>query len=340
MDIPRCWLIISLLIVVSFFCSASETAFTCCNRFKFQIKADEGSRTAKAVLKVCNQYDRALTTVLIGNNIAAIIASSLSTLVFLEIFKNAGLDNEAVSLISSILMSLLLYIFGDSFPKTIVKLIPDTMSVILVWPVYILMILLFPITVVFDGFSKLLNKLFKAKADDTFTEEDFENVVEKVSDEGLLEEEQSEIIQSALEFVDTNVKEVFTPKEKMFALNIRDIDRDKLHSILLNTRYSRIPVYDREFDNIIGVLNVKIYFKEFSRNNNVSIRKILQKPYFVSSNIMIDDLFNGFKKNHSHLALVKDNKKHVIGMVTMEDVLEELVSDISEPSALVKGGNR
>jgi CBS domain containing-hemolysin-like protein len=199
---------------------------------------------------------------------------------------------------------------------------------------------MFPITIIFDGLSKLFDKIFKAKKDDTFTEEDFENVVEKVSDEGLLEEEQSEIIQSALDFVDTNVKEVLTPREKMFTVNIRDVNREQLENILINTNYSRIPVYDREFDNIIGILNVKIYFREISKNPNVLLRKIIQKPYFVSSSIMIDDLFNGFKKNHSHIAIVRNSKKQVIGMVTMEDVLEELVSDISEQPTVLEGGNK
>jgi CBS domain containing-hemolysin-like protein len=199
---------------------------------------------------------------------------------------------------------------------------------------------MFPITIIFDGLSKLFDKIFKAKKDDTFTEEDFENVVEKVSDEGLLEEEQSEIIQSALDFVDTNVKEVLTPREKMFTVNIRDVNREQLENILINTNYSRIPVYDREFDNIIGILNVKIYFREISKNPNVLLRKIIQKPYFVSSSIMIDDLFNGFKKNHSHIAIVRNSKKQVIGMVTMEDVLEELVSDISEQPTVLEGGSK
>ena len=217
--------------------------------------------------------------------------------------------------------------------KTLGKALPDTISFLFVWPIFILGLIIYPIAVVFEGISKLLSKIFSGKKDDVFTEEDFENVVEKVSDEGLLEEEQSEIIQSALEFVDTNVKEVLTPREKMYAIDIKEINQDSLKQVILNTNYSRIPVYEREFDNVIGVLNVKTYFKEITKNPNVSIRRILQKPYFVSQRIMIDDLFNGFKKHHSHIALVVNNDKHIIGMVTMEDVLEELVSDISEPNS-------
>ena len=118
----------------------------------------------------------------------------------------------------------------------------------------------------------------------------------------------------------------------MFALDIRGLTHEKLQNILLTTEYSRIPIYDREFDNIIGVLLVKTYLKQYTSNPQMSIRRMLQKPYFVSGKIMIDDLFNGFKRHHSHIAIVRNKEQKVIGMVTMEDVLEELVEGISEPS--------
>ena len=200
------------------------------------------------------------------------------------------------------------------------------------------MLILFPITFVFEKFTKLIEKIFKVKDENQFDEEDFENVVENASDEGILEEEQSDIIQSALDFADTNVKEVLTPKNKIFALDINTLTKEKLHNIILTTNYSRIPVYSGDFDNIIGVLHIKTYLSAYLNNPNVSIRRKLQKPYFVSSNIMIDDLFNGFKKHHTHIAIVRDKNKKVIGMVTMDDVLEELVSDISEPNSMK--GNR
>ena len=239
-------------------------------------------------------------------------------------------------MISSVVISLSIYVIGDALPKTIARSIPDTISKAFVYPIYWLMLLLFPITYVFDKLTKLIECIFKVKDENTFDEEDFENVVEKVSDEGVIEEEQGEIIQSALDFADTNVKEVLTPRNKIFALDIKDLDKEKLHKIIIETNYSRIPIYDGDIDNIIGVLHIKTYISAYLRNPNISIRRKLQKPYFVSSRIMIDDLFNGFKKHHTHIAIVRDKNKSVVGMVTMDDVLEELVSDISEPSQ-VKG---
>ncbi len=336
MDVPLSWLIISVCVLAHFFFSAGETALACANRFKMQVEADEGKKTARLVLHVCEKYDRALITVLIGSNIVAIVASAVSTILFYRMFSSSGLMDETISLISSIIISLLIYIIGDSLPKTIARSIPDTVSKAFVYPIYWLMLLLFPITFVFEKLTLLIERIFKVKDQNTFDEEDFENIVEKVSDEGVLEEEQSDIIQSALDFADTNVKEVLTPRNKIFALNIRELTKEKLHKIILETNYSRIPVYDTNFDNMIGVLHIKTYLSAYLRNPKVSIRGNLQKIYFVSSKIMIDDLFNGFKKHHTHIAIVRDKNKKVIGMVTMDDVLEELVEDISEP-ANVKG---
>ena len=336
MDVPLSWLIIGVCVLAHFFFSAGETALACANRFKMQVEADDGKKSARLVLHVCEKYDRALITVLIGSNIVAIVASAVSTILFYNMLSSSGLVNDTISLISSIVISLLIYIIGDALPKTIARSIPDTLSKAFVYPIYWLMIILFPITFVFDKLAKLIERIFKVKDENTFDEEDFENVVENASDEGIIEEEQGDIIQSALDFADTNVKEVLTPRSKVFALDIRTLDKEKLHKIILNTDYSRIPIYDGIFDNMIGVLNIKTYLSAYLRNPNISIRRKLQKPYFVSSKIMIDDLFNGFKKHHTHIALVRDMNKKIIGMVTMDDVLEELVSDISEP-ARVKG---
>lgn len=340
MDIPDpiSWLIIAICILVHAFFSASETALSCCNRFKIQIKADDGSKVAKLLLRIINKFDRALTTILIGNNIAAIIVSSLSTILFLKIFNNV-IDEYWVSLISSIAMSFVVYLLGDALPKTIAKAIPDTISFGVAFIIYVLTWILtyiIPLTLLFELLIKLSEKIFKAKEEEEFTEEDFENIVEKVSEEGVLEEEQSEIIQSALEFVDTNVKEVLTPRNKMFAIDINGLTNEQIKEKLLDCKYSRIPIYEKKFDNFIGVLHVKTYFKEVYMDPHVSIHSILQHPYYVSTDIMIDDLFEGFKKNHTHLALVRDTNGVVIGMVTMEDVLEELVSDIAETSPKVR----
>ena len=326
------WIIIGVLIVLHFFFSGAETSFACCNKFKMQVKADEGSRTAKTLLKIIDKYDRALTIILIGNNIVAIAISAISTVLFLQYFNGIIPEDTTISLLCSIIMTFVIYIIGDTLPKTIARAIPDTFSLIFAYPTYVLMIILFPITVIFEGFANLLAKLFKLKEEEDFTEEDLIDEIEKASEEEMIDEEQAEIVQSTMDYLDTSVKEVLTPRSAIFALNIRDLTHDSLQKIIVNSNYSRIPVYDKVFDNVIGVLNVKIYFEEWSKDPHVSIRSILQKPYFVNNKIMIDDLFHGFRKHRTHIALVRNSHNKIVGMVTMEDILEEIVSDISEPA--------
>ena len=168
MDVPLSWLIISVCVLAHFFFSAGETALACANRFKMQVEADEGKKSARLVLHVCEKYDRALITVLIGSNIVAIVASAISTILFYNMLSSSGLMDETISLISSIIISLLIYIIGDALPKTIARSIPDTISKLFVFPVYGLMLILFPITFVFEKFTKLIEKIFKVKDENQF----------------------------------------------------------------------------------------------------------------------------------------------------------------------------
>ena len=326
------WLVIALCVVISFFSSTCETAVGLVNRFKFQVKADDGSKTAKIILRICDHYDRTISTVLITHNLASVVMSTVATIMFYAWMKNYANVEPYVPIISSIAVTFVIYIIGDILPKTIAKKIPDTITTVFAWPLYIILILLTPISILFELFAKAIDKIFKTSQEEEFTEEDFEEAIEQTTDEGILEEEQGDIIQSALEFEDTNVQEVLTPRERMFALDIRGLTHEKLQNILLTTNYSRIPIYEGNFDNFIGVLHIKTYIRQYMENPKAPVRRMLSKPYFVSSKIHLDDLFNGFKRHHSHLAIVRNKDRKVIGMVTMEDVLEELVEDISEPN--------
>ena len=299
-------------------------------------EAENGSRVAKLVVYLCEKYDRALTTILVGNNAIAVASSTVATILFYNILKGYGLENYA-SLIASIGMTIIVYILGDTLPKTIAKAIPDTTSKIVAYPINFLMFILFPITIIFEGLVKLIEMIFKPKNEDVFTSDDLGKVLEEQEDEGTLEEETVEIIQSALEFAEAKVKDVLTPRRKIFAIDITNLDVKKLNETLKTTNYSRIPVYEKTLDNYLGVLHVKTYIKDYLKNPKLNIRDILQKPYVVSSKVSLVNLLNGFKEHHTHLAMVINNDNKIIGMVTMEDVLEELVSDISEPNSYLKG---
>lgn len=328
------WIIIFVLLILICFFSGAETAFACCNRYKMQVEADEGKKYAKILLKILDNYDRALTTVLIGNNVVAIAMSSIGATLFIYYFRATTIGEYTASVISSVVFTFIVFVLGDTLPKTIARSIPDTLSKAFTYPIYVLMLLLFPITFLFDSGMKLMEKIFKVKSEESMTEEDFSDVVEKASEEDMIDEEQAEIVQSTLDFLDTNVKQVLTPREKIFAINIKDLNHEKLQAILAKTSFSRIPVYDKVFDNVIGILVIKIYLEEYAKDKHASIRSLLQQPTYVPSSIMIDDLFKVFKKHHTHIALVRNSHNKIIGMVTMEDVLEEIVSDISEPNVI------
>ncbi len=338
---PRSWLyilFIILLLLASGFFSATETAFAAMNQFRMKVKADEGSKRAKLVVKIHEKYDRTLIATLIGNNIVAILASVISTLLFLLLLKNYGITDEISSIIATIVTTLIFYLFGDTIPKLIAKALPDKTAMFASYIIYALSLILFPVILIFQGIVWIVYKIFRFKDRPTLTRDDFTNIVESIEEEGLIEENESDIIYASFDFVDTSVKEVLTPRDKMFAIDIVGLTHEQLNKHLLETNYSRIPIYRGNINNIIGILHVKTYLHKYLKNRDISIESTLSKPYFVTTQIMMDEMIEGFKRSHTHIAIVRGSKNTVLGMVTMEDVLEELVGDINEFSPKVSKG--
>jgi putative hemolysin len=200
-------------------------------------------------------------------------------------------------------------------------------------------VLLYPLSLFFRGLSFLAKKMVHTKPEITLTEEDFTSVIEKNEEEGLLEENESDIIQNSFDFSDTTVREVLTAKKDMFEIDLHGLKAAGLAKIVCSTNYSRIPIYYQNKDNIVGVLIVKKFLAAYLSNPKLSIKDYLEKPYIVSPSVNIDDLADGFRSHHTQIALVYD-KSRLVGMVTMEDVLEELVGDIGEKSYLSPRGIR
>ncbi len=321
-----------LLFLASAFFSLVETVFSSINRFKFEVKANNGSSNAKVVLWCDDHFDSALVTILIGNNAASVILSSVTTFLFVDnILKN--IDSSLATLIGSLILTILLYIFGETLPKMIGRKMPNKLAKWTCYPLAFLIIILFPICSLFKGVSWLFKKLFKSKEEPEMTEEEFQNVIEYNENQGALEENESQIIQNSFDFSDTKVKEIFTPKDKMFTINLKNITLDKLVEIVCSTSYSRIPVYYDNPNKIIGILLVKNFLADYLDDKTVKtdLNDSIEKPFIVSPNVTIDDLVDGFQKQRKQIALVY-RKNVLLGMVTMEDVLEELVGTISETS--------
>lgn len=331
MDPWQIVIIIVVLIIITGWFSGCETAISSCNQFKFRVKANDGNKTAKYAIKIIDKFDKNVISLLIGYNITSTIMSTLATVMFV-----AFLPAQWVNLVSTIVVAVLCYVFSDTLPKIVARTAPDTFLKVSVYPMIAFYYLFWPFVQFFYLISKGVKKVFKIKEDVSFTEEDFSNTVDSFEDEGFLEEEESDVIQNALEFDDITVKECFTPVEKMTCINLEGLTNKELNKILLDSKFSRIPIYEENIDNIVGILNVKQYFNEYMEDKHVSVPSLLNEPYFITSNTMIDDLFEGFKKHRTHLAIVRNEGK-VLGMITMDDVLEELVGEISSIKKVEEG---
>jgi len=338
MEDPLSWLyiaIIVILIVFSAFCSSTETAYACLNKFKIRVQADEGNKKAKLILKTYERFDRTLIMALLGYNISSVIISTISAILFFQIF-SAIQSETIISLISTAIMTFIVYIFCDMVPKMIARAMPEKVAANNVYIATGLYYLLFPLIYIFSLLTRLVNKLFKAKHDNMMTEEDFTNVVEDLEKKDLIEENESDIIYASLDFTDTSVKEVLTKRNKIFYIDIKGLSKDKLNDAILSTQFTRIPVCYGSIDKIVGILHVKSYIQQYLENPNFPVLNSLQKPYYVSTRIKLDDMLDGFRKHHTHIAIVRNDDK-VVGLITMEDVLEELVGKIAEP---LKGGKK
>ena len=233
------------------------------------------------------------------------------------------------SIITIVVGTLVVFFVGENIPKNIGKAFPNAVCKIAVYPLYVLGIILTPISWIFNGLLYVVKKIFKTnEAEPLLDEEDFQDIVEKVDE---IEEEEKAIIQSAVDFDETRVKQVMCKREDIVALDIdKQMNKDELIDYILDNPYTRIPVYKESIDNILGILHTQKLLKSIMKNQNYNIEKLLVEPIFVRPNVHLDTLFDEFKKKRTHIAVVQDKELKTIGIVTMEDLLEELVGDIDE----------
>ena len=331
MDSIPSWLKILLLflfVLLHAFYSATETAYACLNQFKYRAKADDGSKTASLIVRLYDSFERTLISALIGNNIVAILSSTFSTFLFMEWF-SSFMPDATISLIASIVMAFVVFLFGDTIPKYIAKARPDAVAKATAYPMMFFVIIFYPLSLLIRGFTFLLRKIFRAKPEPELSEEEFSSTIEEAEEAGFFEENESDIIQATFDFADTSVKEVLTPVRKMAMIDISGLSTAGLIEKLKTCPYSRIPLYVKTPDKIVGILVVKNYLKDYFADHSVPYLDYAQKPYFVSPSVKIDDIVDSFRRKHTQIAIVRKEGK-VIGMVTMEDVLEELVGGIAE----------
>ncbi len=330
------WTIIAILLLVSALFSASENAFSNCNKYHFKVLADQGNLTAKIIVRLTEKFEDTLVSVLVANNIVQTLMSTISAILFYNMCRQWGIpeDSPIEAVLSTVVMAACVYIISDTCPKILSKSIPNRMAVILAWPDFIISIILFPIILIFRGILKLTHKIFKIKDENILTKEDIlESVDEAISDENinneeeqLFEENEKKIFNRAFNFDTITINQILTKKENIVSINIDDLTVEKLNDFIMKHNYSRYPVYDGECDNIVGILSINTYFSEYASDPHLDIRSCLSIPLYVNDNDKIDDILDKLNQKKTHIALVKNDKDKLIGMVTMEDILDELVN--------------
>lgn len=313
-------IVLAVLIAMSAYFSATETAFSTFNRIRVKNMANGGDKRAALVLHLSENYDRLLSTILIGNNIVNISSASLATVIFVKHFGDAGVT------LSTVVMTVLVLIFGEISPKSLAKEAPETFSMFSAPVLKIFIIVLGPLNYFFMLWKKLLSKLFQVSPDRGITEEELITMVEEAHHDGGIDAQESELIRSAIEFNDLDVTDILTPRIDLISVS-DDEDQDKIDRIFLDSGYSRLPVYQGTVDNIIGVINQKD-FHNFIYHKEKTIQNIMKPVLFVAPSMKISRLLKMLQKQKSHIAVITDEYGGTMGIVTMEDIIEELVGEI------------
>ena len=319
--------VMAILLVFSAFFSSTETAFTSFNKIRMKNLAQSGNKRAILVNKIEGKYDRFLTSVLIGNNIVNIALSSIATIFFIGLFTGVVEDPSSLgSTVSTVVITVAVLIFGEITPKVIARQNADKMAMFLAPFINVVIILLMPLSLIFGGWSKLLGLIFRSKEQSSYTEEELITIVDEAEEDGTLESDEGDLIRSAIEFNDVCAGDILTPRVDICAIS-KDETVPNIAKVFIENAYSRLPVYDEDLDDIIGILHEKDFFIAY-HNNNKTITKYLKKPVHVSEHIKIADLLQVLKSKKCHMAVVVDEFGGTMGIVTMEDIIEELIGDV------------
>lgn len=313
---------ILICVVFSSFFSASETAFTTVNRIRLKTLAENGDSQAALVLKVSENYDKMLTTILIGNNIVNIASATLGTFVFTALLKNP----DTAASVSTAVMTIVVLIFGEISPKCVAKEHAEGYARFAAPILRVLMTILTPFNFIFMQWRKLLSRIFKQKTEDPMTHEELITIVDEAQNEGGIDEENGELIRSAIEFDDVDAREILTPRVGLVGVD-KETPFAEIAKIFEEHSFSRLPIYEESIDNIVGVIHEKDYFCALYEGKT-SLEEIETKPLYISGTVKISDLLRMLQHYKVHMAVVVDEFGGTEGVVTMEDIIEELVGDI------------
>ena len=311
-------IVLIILVALSAFFSATETAFLSFNKARMKSMAKQGVRRAQRVLDLEEKYDKLLSTILIGNNIVNILASSLATVVFIGYFGDMGVT------LSTVVMTVVVLIFGEISPKTLAKDHADGLAMTIAPAIHLLMMLFTPFTWLFSQWKKLLTVIFPSKHDQGITDEELLTIVEEAEQEGGIDEHESDLIRSAIEFNDQSAEDILTHRVDVISVDVTD-SMDEVEKTFRESGFSRLPVCEDNLDNVVGIIHEKDFYL---KRNASSPCEVMRPALFVTTGARTAALLQSLQKAKSHMAIVTDEYGGTAGIVTMEDIIEELIGEI------------
>ncbi|MEG2329135.1 HlyC/CorC family transporter [Anaerorhabdus sp.] len=320
-------IILFILILFSGYFSATETAFSCSNKIRLKNMSNNGNKTADRVLKLLDNYDNLISTILIGNNIVNIASASIATVIFTKIYGDTGAS------ISTLVMTIVVLIFGEITPKSLAKEKPEKFAMMSSGFINVLNIIFIPLNALFTLWKNLIKKLFKFKEEDSMTQDELITMVEEAENDGDLEAHESDLICAAIEFNDLDVKDILTPRVDLVAVDVRSPLEDIEKAFRFNS-FSRLPVYENSIDNIVGFIHEKDFYNLYY-NEKGPLKTIIKTLIFTNLHVKISGLLRQLQSSKTHMAIVLDEYGGTSGIITLEDILEELVGDIWDEHDIV-----
>ena len=346
------WIIFFICVVGGAYFAATESSFSAVNKIKVKALADDGNKRAQGVIYILNKFEKALTTLLLGNNVTKIAGASVFTLLATDIFRErfnkteAFLDSFAFSMICSIMSTVIIFLFSEMIPKSFANDRSESVSLFFQGSLRFLMKILKPFSVFFEWVSGIAAKLFASQeAEPTITEAELTEIIKTAEEEGVVDEEQGDMLKSALEFAKTTVGDIMTMEKDIDYLRLNAKPQEILE-VIRNTNYSRLPVKADNSERVVGIVRTRTYLIEYKKNPNVRLRSVMKPPYRIHKDAKIDGLLNDMRQHKLQIAMVLDDNKKIVGLVSIEDILEELVGEIFDEEDIVDknfqtlGGNK
>lgn len=352
MDSIPLWIVFAICVIGGAYFAATESSFSAVNKIKVKTLADDGNRRAKGVMYVLGRFEKALTTLLVGNNVTKIAGASVFTIIATDIMRTQlgkgddFINSFGFSIACSAASTAIIFLFSEMIPKSFANDRAQSVSMFFQGSLRLLMKLLTPFSAFFGLISTAASRLFASKEPEpSITEDELIEIIDTVEEEGVVDEEQGDLLKSALEFGDTVVGDIMTMAKDIEMLNVAASTAEILE-VIRSTNHSRIPVYSGSTDHIVGTMRIRSFLTEYHKNPRIKARSVLAAPYFVKETAKIDDVLTDMRQHKRHMAMVQDENKKIVGLVTIEDILEELVGEIFDEEDVVDqnfqalGGNK